>query len=234
MTFSREPKLMAKKLRTALAVHDIDLSHSACLEIVAQQHGFKDWNTAAASMETSAAKPLPNMKIPHGWRISGTQARDYSIGIDESQPEPVATIRSLDTDNPLVGFATLMQSVTADPFRGQRLRLQAELKAAFVPEGATIWMRMDDGVGKTVAFDNMETRAENGVLHGSTDWLTREIVLEVPETAESIHYGFYLRGAGQCWARAFALETVSDEVALTTRDKGHLDVPTNLSFAQAS
>ena len=55
MTFSCEPKLMAKRLRASLAARDIPLSHGQCLELVAQQHGFKDWNTAAAAIETNAA-----------------------------------------------------------------------------------------------------------------------------------------------------------------------------------
>ncbi|MEL6571612.1 MAG: glyoxalase superfamily protein [Pseudomonadota bacterium] len=233
MTFTREPKLMAKKLRSALVGHDIDLSHSQCLEIVAQQHGFKDWNTAAAAIETHAAKPLPQLVLPHGWKVSGTQARDYSIGLDDSDATGAATIRALDKDAPHVGFATLMQSVVAAPFAGQRLRLRAELKTQDAPDAATIWMRMDDASGQTVAFDNMEKRTVDGVLSGTADWSSREVVLDVPSAAESIHYGFYLRGAGQCWARSFALDAVGDEIAPTGKGKGHLDMPTNLSFAQA-
>ncbi len=234
MTFSSDPKSMAKALRAELAAQDVALSHSKCLEIVAKQLGFKDWNTASAAMETNAAKPLPDLRLPFGWQVSGTQARDYSIGIDDSDPDGVATIRALDKDAPNVGFATLMQSVTAHPFRGKRLQLKAALKTLDVPDAATIWMRVDDAQGKTVAFDNMEKRTAEGVLRETTDWTARQIVLDVPSDGESIHYGFYLRGAGQCWARDFELQTVGQDVAVTTIGKGHLDVPTNLGFERAS
>ena len=233
MTFSRNPKAMAKSLRNALARQDVHLSHSQSLEVVAQQLGFKDWNTVAAAQETQDAKPLPQLKLPFGWIVAGTQARDYSIGLDEDLANPVATIRAIDKDAPYVGFATLMQSVTATAFRGKRLQLLVELKTLEVPDAATVWMRADDAQGKTVAFDNMEKRAANGVLNGTVDWTQRQIVLDVPKVAESLHYGFYLRGAGQCWARAFDLQTVDADVAVTSIGKGHLDVPTNLTFEKA-
>jgi catechol 2,3-dioxygenase-like lactoylglutathione lyase family enzyme len=46
----RDPKAMAKRLRTALAERDIALSHSETLEIVARQLGARDWNVLAASL----------------------------------------------------------------------------------------------------------------------------------------------------------------------------------------
>ncbi len=230
MAYTRDPKTMAKTLRTALAAHDITVSHSQSLELVAKQLGFKDWNTAAAYEETHAAKPLPDLRLPFGWHVSGTQARDYSIGIDDDDPSPTATIRSLDKEAPYVGFATLMQSINAHPFQGQRLQLVAHLKTEDVPDAATVWMRVDDVGGKTLAFDNMEQRVTDGVLRNTCDWTERRIVLDVPGDAESIHYGFYLRGAGQCWARGFDLSTVSKDIDATAQKGSRLDQPTNLGF----
>jgi len=40
-----QAKAMAKSLRESLAALSVDLTHSQCLEIVAQQFGFRDWNT---------------------------------------------------------------------------------------------------------------------------------------------------------------------------------------------
>ena len=44
----KDAKLMAKSLRDALAARSFRLSHSECLEIVAKQLGFADWNTLSA------------------------------------------------------------------------------------------------------------------------------------------------------------------------------------------
>ncbi len=43
-------KDQAKRLRTALAEQGVELSHSAALELVARQHGARDWNTLAADV----------------------------------------------------------------------------------------------------------------------------------------------------------------------------------------
>ena len=50
-----QAKAMAKSLRDELAAKSVPLTHSECLEIVARQFGFGDWNTLAAkiSVETT-------------------------------------------------------------------------------------------------------------------------------------------------------------------------------------
>jgi uncharacterized glyoxalase superfamily protein PhnB len=49
----RDAKAMAKSLRNALGQKQIDLSHSECLEIVAQQFALENWNVLAARIEAS-------------------------------------------------------------------------------------------------------------------------------------------------------------------------------------
>ena len=43
-----EAKHMARALREALAARSVTLSHSQSLELIAEAHGFADWNTFAA------------------------------------------------------------------------------------------------------------------------------------------------------------------------------------------
>ncbi len=95
-------------------------------------------------------------------------------------PVAPAVIRCKVADSAVspAGFGTLMQSVVADPFRGQRLRLTARLKAKDVEGAGTIWMRIDRAPGDMLRFDNMEQRPRNGVLKGTTDWTEREVVLD--------------------------------------------------------
>lgn len=50
-----QAKLMATKLRNSLESRNVTLPHSSALEIVAQQLGYKDWNTAAARLDPPAA-----------------------------------------------------------------------------------------------------------------------------------------------------------------------------------
>lgn len=51
----RDAKAMARSLKSALGGMDIELSHSACLEIVAAQFARDNWNVLAA--EIDAAEP---------------------------------------------------------------------------------------------------------------------------------------------------------------------------------
>jgi hypothetical protein len=54
-----QAKSMAKSMRSALADRQVSLSHGACLEIVARQLGFVDWNTLAAALPTGEANAAP-------------------------------------------------------------------------------------------------------------------------------------------------------------------------------
>ena len=173
----------------------------------------------------------PELHLPYGWFGTGTGREHYEMGV--TAPGVPALIRSRTGDAGVTDqtFATLMQSIVAGDFRGRRLRLRAELKADDVHGAETIWMRVDGGPKRMLAFDNLEQRAVDGALHGSSDWTLREVVLDVPAEAESIHYGFYLRGSGRAWARNFELASVASDVAVTTTQR-LLDHPTNLDFSR--
>jgi hypothetical protein len=47
----KDPKSMAKSLRAVLRARSVLLSHGECLEIVAKQFGFADWNTLSAKLD---------------------------------------------------------------------------------------------------------------------------------------------------------------------------------------
>lgn len=56
-----QAKAMAKSLRESLAAKNVLLSHGECLELVARQLGFGNWNVLAAKIEldSGAREPLP-------------------------------------------------------------------------------------------------------------------------------------------------------------------------------
>jgi hypothetical protein len=53
----KDAKVMAKSLRGFLAARSVLLSHSKCLEIVAKQFGFADWNTLSAKLDVESGYP---------------------------------------------------------------------------------------------------------------------------------------------------------------------------------
>lgn len=224
MQHLHDPKTLAKRLRAALRARDIDISHSLALEVVAEQLGFRDWNTASALLMPT------HLKIPKNWILSGANPTDYDVGVDPQHPDHGATIRARHAEARQGGFATLMQSIDAKPHLGGRLRLRAELRCANVVGAVTIWLRIDAEGAGGIRFDNMERRNVDGPLQGTTGWQLRDIVLDVPKGSQSVHYGFYLRGSGQCWARNVTLEPVGTDVAITSGVGQYLAEPSNLGF----
>jgi hypothetical protein len=52
-------KSMAKSLRASLVDRNVSLSHSTCLEIVARQIGFADWNTLSSKLPAQEKPGIP-------------------------------------------------------------------------------------------------------------------------------------------------------------------------------
>lgn len=53
----KDARAMAKSLRDLLAVKNVSLSRGECLEIVAQQFGFADWNTLSSKLGDDEHRP---------------------------------------------------------------------------------------------------------------------------------------------------------------------------------
>jgi hypothetical protein len=242
-----QSKAMAKALRQSLAERNIELSHSACLELVSRQFGFSDWNVLSAQVAAIQARQQP-LAMPDGWFPAAfADTKRYRIGLDETAPG-CALIECLADRNTDLGkerFACMMQSIDAQQYRGKKLKLTAVLRSEDAGCG-TIWLRVDgienrsvrpDGYEvRSIRFDNMTSRKENGPISGTTGWTSRSIVLDVPIEASSIHYGFFLRGYGKVWAKHFKIEVVSEAAPVTavsraTSEQRPLPIqPSNLDF----
>ncbi|MDW6024910.1 glyoxalase superfamily protein [Mesorhizobium sp. BAC0120] len=72
-------KSMAKALRKALAERQVDLPHSACLEIVARQNGFRDWNVWKAASDEEVTLSMAIM-VEHSREEEAT--RFYEAAFD--------------------------------------------------------------------------------------------------------------------------------------------------------
>jgi hypothetical protein len=62
-------KAQAKRLRSAMEASGTQVSHSAALELIARQHGVRDWNTLSALAARPNAAPVALLAV--GARISG-------------------------------------------------------------------------------------------------------------------------------------------------------------------
>jgi hypothetical protein len=222
-----DSKSMAKALRRALAGRGIEISHSDSLEVVAQQFGFANWNMLSARIAGDDKAP----PLPDGWMITG-QGRPnlYRIGVDPALPGTVK-IETMDRQGVVEAgaFGSLMQSISAENYRGRTLRISAELRSRGAERGV-LWMRIDPAPGaRPLRFDNMFERKTNGPVRGDVDWVERQVVLDVPAEAHSVHYGIMLGGGGELWARNFRLESLDPESVEVTQPR-MLTEPTNLDF----
>jgi hypothetical protein len=108
--------------------------------------------------------------------------------------------------------ASLSQWISAERWRGKRVRLSGWLRTQHISSGwAGLWMRVDSPTTPALAFDNMQKRG----LHGTSDWAKYEVVLDVPKAASDIYFGAVLTGDGIVWADDVALEEVPLSVPTT-------------------
>ena len=72
MFTQKNAKTMAKSLRSCLVERNVSLSHSTCLEIVARQFGFADWNTLSAKMPLQGGLEIPLGEAETKTQMDGT------------------------------------------------------------------------------------------------------------------------------------------------------------------
>jgi uncharacterized glyoxalase superfamily protein PhnB len=109
-------KSMAKAMRRALAKRDVNLSHSDCLEIVASQAGFSDWNVLKAACDSDLSLSL-TIFIEHGRQAEAV--RFYEEAFDTSSTAIYSP------DNQWVGF-DLRVGETVISIAGANPRREAE------------------------------------------------------------------------------------------------------------
>jgi hypothetical protein len=171
-------------------------------------------------------------RMPTGWYAVGAGTGDYAVGTDLSRRDGGlgfggGTIRSLIAAPR--GLATLQQSIRADLYRGERVRLSGFVKRGAREEmggTAALWMRVDGPAGSE-SSDYMQNRP----ISEGTDWARYAVVLDVPPNAVGISLGVVLEGQGQVWLDDVALERVGRDVALTGRPGPVVargDTPTDL------
>jgi hypothetical protein len=186
--------------------------------------------TTLAGASLFLLSQLVYAEVPHGWFANGSASGDFVIATDKAvtyQGHPSVSISSKKPDP--TGFAGFMQSISANDYKGKRVRLSAYLRTRDVTgdgaRGAHVWFRVDGPNQKMLGFDNMDSRP----VKGDTEWTKYEIVLDVPSESIGLAYGSFLNGSGTSWVASFKLEEVSDAVPATNSLPLH---PTNLTFDQ--
>lgn len=113
-------KSMAKAMRHALAKRRINLPHSTCLEIVASQAGFSDWNVLKAACENDLSLSL-TVFIEHSRQAEAV--RFYETVFDTSStaiysPDNQWIGSDLRVGNSVISVAGSNPRREAEPWRG--------------------------------------------------------------------------------------------------------------------
>ena len=176
---------------------------------------------------------------PPGWSRAGNAPEHFQYYTDTAQGLAIGKrMASIASDfrhpqPPGKYFATVMQSISAQAYRGKRVRFSAQLRTQDVGGGA-LWMRIVNADGKVLSFDNMESRQ----VTGTRDWEQQSVVLDVPAESAEIDFGFLLDGKGEVDAAEFVLVEVDRNVNLTANtvpgpEKSVLpNAPSNLDLSQ--
>jgi RNA polymerase sigma factor (sigma-70 family) len=180
---------------------------------------------AADTRVASRARRTDQGGVLKGWHMAGTHPGEYEHGVADAQLDGhrVAFIESkVDTAS---GFGTLMQTIDARRFLGQRIRLSGSARTLNVDGWVGLWLRVDGPHGRSTAFDNMQDRA----LKGSTEWARHQVVLDVATDSVAIAFGIILAGTGRAEVAHLLLEAVGTDVPTTGRIQP--DAPVNMDFA---
>ena len=114
-------KEQAKRLRTSLAQSGEPISHSRALELVARQHGYRDWNTAYAAIGNLPSGPPVALGGKARGRYLGQPFTARVIGLRE-QLTPGRWRVELQVDEPV-------DVVTFDSFSAFRSRVTVTVDA---------------------------------------------------------------------------------------------------------
>lgn len=116
---------MANALRKALAERNLDLPHSACLEIVARQFGVFNWNILKAKIGKTASLTF-TLFVEHGRQEEAAMFDRTAFGAARTKPhylqrqEPMAV--EVELGGWLISICGSNPRREAEPWRGGPFR----------------------------------------------------------------------------------------------------------------
>jgi hypothetical protein len=153
-------------------------------------------------------KPGVGSNAAEGWvkqQHAGPTA--YTFAVDRAMKHSGEASMRIQNLQPQV-YGSIIQRTPAAPHIGKTLRFSVWLRAENVVandfgKGATPLLQAWGG-GSPAASASYEVAA----IAGTTNWVRREVAIEVPGAAEWIEVGVMLTGSGTVWLDDAALEVV--------------------------
>ncbi len=151
-----------------------------------------------------------NANLSSKWILKGTHPKSYEIGnaVTNNLSSVIYLSAKADSEQ---GFGTIMQTISAEPYRGKRLKMSGRLATEDVTNWAVLWMRIDGKDKSMLGFDNMHNRP----ISGTTGWKNYEIVLDIPHNSKEIAFGVLLVNRGKVLLDGLKFEEVDKTTPLT-------------------
>ena len=160
----------------------------------------------------SAASDTTPQLAPAGWARAGAIPASYRLGLDSAVTHGgtvSAYIESVGT--PRRGaWGALIQQIDASAYAGKRIRLGAFVRRREVGT-CEAFVRVDGGVDSNSVVLGFVGNDQKRLRCGR-DWTEHAFVLDVPDSAERIVYGFGLRARGRMWVDDVGLVVVDSTV----------------------
>ena len=170
-------------------------------------------------------KPLPEVKpapqstdpvlVPKDWLLRGSAPQNYVVKAvkDEVFSGQSSVLLASNVKNVAsTEFASLMQSVVADPWLGQRVVFTVNWKKQGFAQETELWVRALDANKVVVAFNQI------GQRYSTVEWHRSSIALDVPWNATEVAYGVNLRASGTLWVDGAAFGVLDRNIESEARN----------------
>lgn len=203
MRSASDAKAMAKTLRLELKNRKIDLGHSECLEVVAKQFGFRDWNTMAGTISAPENNTYAKLNpLPKGWQTIGRPMSAFEAGLlPTGGPNGAGALvlecltgEEIAWQRPDYAWIAVRQVFSAKNHIGRRIMFAADISCSDVADCAFPWLRIDNRLGQKLEYIGHFELPESQILVGTKSWTRTTLVLDVPENAATIDIGFTING----------------------------------------
>jgi len=164
---------------------------------------------AAIASFSLLALAQPTATLDKSWYLAGENPELYEIGADPNgfrRGSFAKFLRAKTGDRK--AWATLMQTIAADNYRGKRVRFSAQVRTENIGDYSGLWMRVDLENGEKSGFYNSQDKP----IKGTADWQLRSVTLDVEKNAEFILFGVNGQGGGTVWIDDLKIEVVGNDV----------------------
>ncbi len=236
-----DAKAMAKTLRQELQNRKIELGHSECLEVVAKQFGFRDWNTMAAQMPDDVIVPSAStFSLPTGWSATGENTIAFNYGVStQSGPQGencifISAREDLEFSQlpDVRPWIATIQSFSATAYLEKNVEFAVDVRCEEIEDQAYLWFRINNHLGQKLAYIGNGEIPSDRLFRGSQGWQTRSLVLPVAPGAAEISFGITFYGRkGRLWAANHRFETTEKSATKVFRSLS--ESPQNLDLQVA-